>query len=136
MGRRDRTDLVLDRVGVELEGAVVKEADQAGPVREGVADVLGQLGFLRDARELGFQPRLERGDDRGCVFAPGGQTDGCILAAHGFLDLIEQRDLAQHLLGDGGAVALEALDEAAADVGPAVDQPPWPTACRAHRSWP
>jgi hypothetical protein len=39
--QRDRADLVLDRVGVELEGAVVEEADQAGPVREGVADVLG-----------------------------------------------------------------------------------------------
>jgi hypothetical protein len=40
---------------------------------------------------------------------------------------MEQRDLAQHLLGDGGAVALEAFHEAAADVGPAVNQLPWAT---------
>ena len=61
----DRSDLIFDGVGVQLEGALVQKADQAGPVREGVTDVLGQLGFLRDARELSFQPRLERGDDRG-----------------------------------------------------------------------
>ena len=63
--QRDRADLVLDRIGVELEGAIVEEPDQAGPVRDGIADVLGQLGFLRNARELAFQPRLERGDDGG-----------------------------------------------------------------------
>ena len=54
---------MIDRVGVQLERAVLQETDQAGPVRQGVADVLGQPGFLRDARQLGFQPRLERGDD-------------------------------------------------------------------------
>ena len=58
----DRADLVLDRVGVELEGAVVEEADQAGPVREGIADIFGQQGLLRDTRELGLQPRLECGE--------------------------------------------------------------------------
>lgn len=46
-GQRDRTDLVFDRVGVELEGAVVEEADQAGPMREGIADILGQKGFRK-----------------------------------------------------------------------------------------
>ena len=59
------SDLIFDGVCVQLEGAVLEEADQASPVRQGVADVLGQLGFLRDARELSFQPRLERSDDRG-----------------------------------------------------------------------
>jgi hypothetical protein len=62
-GERDRADLVFDRVGVELQRAVVEEADQAGPVGEGVADVLGELGFLRDAGELGLQPWFQRGDD-------------------------------------------------------------------------
>jgi hypothetical protein len=123
-GQRDRSDLVLDRVCVELEDTVVEEADQAGPVRQGVADVLGELGCLRDARELGLEPGRECGDDRACVFAPGGQPDGRGLAAHGPLDLTEQRDLPQHRLGDGGALVLEAPDEAAADVRPATDQPP------------
>ena len=54
-GQRDRTDLVFGRVGVELEGSVVEEADQAWPVRKGIADILGQRGFLRDARQLRFQ---------------------------------------------------------------------------------
>ena len=62
-----------------------------------------QLGFLRDARELGFQPWLERGDDRVCVFAPGRQANCGVLTSHGLLDLIQQRDLAQHLFGDGRA---------------------------------
>src|SRR5690606_20868195 len=79
---------------------------------------------LRDARELGLEPWFERGNDGCRMLAPGGQTDGRALATHGLLDLIEQRDLAQHLLGDRRALVLEALDEAAAHMGPAVDQPP------------
>ena len=100
-GQGNRSDLVLDRVGVQLDGAVLKETDQAGPVRQGVADVLGQLRFLRDARELCFQPGLERGNDGCCVFAPGRKAQGRRLPSHGLFDPIEQRDLAQHLLGDG-----------------------------------
>ena len=45
----NRPDLVLDWVGVEFEGAIIEEADQARPVCEGIADILGQQGFLRDA---------------------------------------------------------------------------------------
>lgn len=60
-------------------GAIVDKADQAGPVREGVADILGQQGFLRDARELGLQPGLERGDDRGGLLASVGLADGRVL---------------------------------------------------------
>ncbi len=123
-------NLVPDRVGIEFEGAVVQDADQAGPVREGVADVLGQLGFLRDTGELGLQPGLERGDDRGGLLASGGEADGRILAAHGLLDPVEGRELAQHLLGDGGALVLEARHEAAADMGPAMDQFPRATVAR------
>lgn len=33
-GQPDGADLVLGRVGVELEGAVVEEKDQAGPVAQ------------------------------------------------------------------------------------------------------
>jgi hypothetical protein len=62
-------------------------------------------------RELGLQPRLERGDDGGGMFASGCEADGRGPAADGLLDLIERRDLAQHLLGDGGTL----VHEAAAD---------------------
>jgi hypothetical protein len=58
------------------------------------------------------------------MFTPRGEANGRLLAAHGLLDLIEQRDLAQHLPGDGRALVLEALHEAAANMGPAIDEPP------------
>ena len=38
----DRSDRPLDRVGVELDAAVVEKAGEALPAREGVADRLGQ----------------------------------------------------------------------------------------------
>jgi len=41
--QRDGADLIFDRVGVQLERAVFQETDQAGPVRQSLADVLGQL---------------------------------------------------------------------------------------------
>lgn len=68
---------------------MVAEADQAGPVGEGIADVLGKQGFPRDARDLGFQPRLERGADWSGTFAPGGEAVGGSHAAHGLRDLIQ-----------------------------------------------
>jgi len=40
--QRDRPDRPLDRVGVELDAAVVEKADEALPACQGVADRLGQ----------------------------------------------------------------------------------------------
>ena len=60
------------------------------------------------------------------MFSPRSQANGGVLAADGLLDPIEQRDLPQHLPGDGRALVLEALHEAAADMRPAVDQLPRP----------
>ena len=70
-------------------------------MREGVADVLGQLGFLRDPRQLGLEPGFERGDDGRRMLASGSETQERLLAANTFLDLLEQRDLPEHLFGDG-----------------------------------
>lgn len=42
--RGDRADLVLYRIGVELEETVLEEARQAGPETESIADVGGELG--------------------------------------------------------------------------------------------
>ena len=58
------------------------------------------------------------------MFAPGREPHSRVLAAHGLFDAIQQRDLAQHLFGDGRAFVLEALHEAAADMRPAVNQLP------------
>ena len=43
------SDLVFDRIGVQFQSAVFQEPRQAGPVRQGVSDIFGQLGGLRDA---------------------------------------------------------------------------------------
>ncbi len=42
-GQSDLPDLVFDGVCVQFQTAVFKEPRQAGPARQGVADVLGQL---------------------------------------------------------------------------------------------
>ena len=44
----DRADRALDRVGVDLDAAVVEEAGESLPVRERVADRLGELALLAD----------------------------------------------------------------------------------------
>src|SRR6056297_2985649 len=67
------------------------------------------------------------------MLASRGEADGRSLAADSLLEHIEGRDPAQHLLGDGRPLALEALDEAAADMGPAVDQLPRPIVARDFR---
>ncbi len=49
---RDRPDAALDRVGVDLDAAVVEEAAKALPVVQAVADRLGGLGAARQLCEL------------------------------------------------------------------------------------
>ena len=64
------------------------------------------------------------------MFTPGNGTVRGSLTTSGLLDLIEQRDLGQHLFSDGRAVAPDPLAQAAADVGPAIDQLQWPVSAR------
>lgn len=51
---RDRTDRALD--GFAVDAAVVKEAREAFPARERVADRLGELCLLADQAELFVKP--------------------------------------------------------------------------------
>ena len=60
----DRADRTLDGVGVDLDPAVVEEAREAVPVRERVADGLGELALLADEGEPVAQPGLESDDER------------------------------------------------------------------------
>lgn len=48
---RDRADRPLDGIGVDLDPAVVEEAREAAPVRERVANDLGELALLTDEGE-------------------------------------------------------------------------------------
>jgi len=57
-GQADWPDGVLDRVGVELEAPVFKEAGQSLPVIERVTDVLGERRTAGDHRQLFLEPRL------------------------------------------------------------------------------
>jgi hypothetical protein len=53
---RDRADGVLDGVVVEFDAAVIDEARQALPARQGTTDGLGKLAFLADQAEFCAQP--------------------------------------------------------------------------------
>lgn len=69
---RDRAHGAFDGVGVDVDTAIVDEADERLPSRQGVADGDGERGFARDRREPFLQPRLLRLDDR----LGAGQADG------------------------------------------------------------
>lgn len=71
--------------------------------------VFGELGFLRDARELGFQPRFPHGDDRACMFRPGCKAHGSLLAAHGLLDGVSRYTRPPCNLENGRPVTLPPL---------------------------
>ena len=53
----DRADRSFDDVAVDLDAAIVEEAGQPFPARQGVADRLGELGLLADQAELGRAAR-------------------------------------------------------------------------------
>src|ERR1700730_14329979 len=64
---RDRADGALDGVVVELDAAVINEARQSLPARQGIADCFSKLAFLADSAELCAPPRFER-VDQGTAF--------------------------------------------------------------------
>jgi hypothetical protein len=53
----NRADAALDGVVVEFDAAIIDEARQALPARQGVADGRGELAFLADQAEFCAQPR-------------------------------------------------------------------------------
>jgi hypothetical protein len=53
----------LDDIGVELDAAVIKEADEAAPMPEAVADDPGGIRSAREPRELMLEEDLERVDE-------------------------------------------------------------------------
>jgi hypothetical protein len=67
----DGADRPFDDVGVDLDAAVLEEAGEPLPSREGVADRFGELCLLADQAELLAEPRLERDDDRPALLVAG-----------------------------------------------------------------
>ena len=69
----DGADGAFDGVVVELDAAVIDEARQALPARQGVADGLGEFALLADQAEFCSQPRLQRVDERPAFLLPDGR---------------------------------------------------------------
>ena len=61
---RDGADGALDGVVVEFDEAIVDEARQAFPARQGVTDGFGELALLADQAEFWTQPRFKGIDSR------------------------------------------------------------------------
>ncbi len=100
---RVRARGLIDRSTVlefDLDPSVVEETDETVPVRQSVADCLGELALPAQERELFAQPGLEFGDDRTrSLLAHGASLVGVAAAAVG-LDPIERGDALQRFVGD------------------------------------
>ena len=112
-GERNRTDEILDRVGVHLDAAVIEEARQAVPPLEGVTDVSRQLGGAGQAPELRIEPGVQGLDDRGRELAARLQTALRRLAAHHGLDPVQRGDALDDLPADGRVRGARELHDAA-----------------------
>jgi di/tricarboxylate transporter len=99
--KSDRPDRALDRVGVQLEPAVLEEQHQPLPVAQGIAERLGQAGARRDPLQLRAQPAVQRLHQRPAALLP--DRTACLgrMAADLGLDPVQLPDPAQRLLGQG-----------------------------------
>src|SRR5262245_66634314 len=61
--QRNRADLALDRIGIELDAAISKDANETIPVIEAVPDVLGEGRSPGDSGKARLQPQLQILDD-------------------------------------------------------------------------
>ncbi len=61
---RHGSDGALDRIGVKLDAAVVEEAGECRPAREGIADGLGQPAARRNPAQLVLEPGFHCLDER------------------------------------------------------------------------
>ncbi len=113
------SDGALDRIGVKLDAAVIKEAAQRRPARERITDGLGQPTAVRNAPKFRLEPDLHRLDERPCVRLA--RSPACFgrLAADAFLDGIELGDPTQGLGGDRRAGRLVEVIELASGMRPA-----------------
>jgi hypothetical protein len=97
---RDRADGALDGVVVELDAAIVDEARQALPARQGIADGRSKLAFLADQAEFCAQPWLDR-VGQGTAFQ--GSDRSALLGTSApdiFLDGVEPGNPLERFAGD------------------------------------
>ena len=118
----DGTDGALDRVGVDLDAAVVKEARQAVPVVQSIVDRLGRLGSARQLRQLPTEPRLQGLDDRLRALLPCRATRISGFASDFIFDAVERADLVECGRCDRRVASFREVVEQAAEVAPAVGE--------------
>ena len=91
--KRDRADGAFDGVVVELDAAVIDEARQAFPARQGVPDGLGELALLTDQGKFCPQPWFKGIDKRLTFLLPSGAALIGVAATDVFLDGVERGDM-------------------------------------------
>src|ERR1700744_5308549 len=111
----DRADPGLDDVCVELDAAIVEEADKTLPMIHAVTKFLGEPGLAGDARQLMLEPGPERHDERfGFLLArPATLVGAC--ASDRLLDRVELGYPFERLAGDR-RFALGVVEEPAPQV--------------------
>ena len=97
---RDGADRAFDGVVVELDAAIVDEARQAFPARQGVADGFGEFALLTDKTEFCPQPGFESIDERSTFLLPDGATFVGAAAADVLLDGVERGDMFERFAGN------------------------------------
>ncbi len=114
----DGADGALDRIGVELDAAIVQEASQAVPARECIADRFSERAAAGDQAELRIEPDVQRVDDRFGEGPAFGKTVVRRLAADARLDRIELADPAQGFCCHGRRGGFGHIVELASRVAP------------------
>jgi hypothetical protein len=96
----DWSDRALDGVRVQLDAAVVQEADETLPARQRVSDRLGERAPSRQQRKLRLEPGAQGLDDRLGVRATNRKPLRRRLTVSVGFDDVEFADPAQRLDGD------------------------------------
>ena len=111
-------DRTFNRIGVELDAAIMEKAGQAFPSRERIADRLGERAAARDTKELLFEPSPECVDNRLRFALSCRKTIRRRLASNCGFNRIKLADPAQGFLGKRRIGRLRDLIELAPRVRP------------------
>jgi hypothetical protein len=94
-------DGVFDKVGVDVDMAIVEEQPEAVLTFQHVGHGLTEVGFARDPRGLRLQPGEEFIDQRAGHFLPDSPAVARVRPSDGVLDLVKRGDAQQRLVDDG-----------------------------------
>ena len=97
---RDGADGAFDGIVVELDTAIVDEARQTFPARQGVPDCFGELALLADQTKFCAQPWFKGIDKRLTFLLPDGATFIGAAATDVFLDGIERGNVFERFAGN------------------------------------